>query len=137
MENEKAPTACGAARASELISGQSEVPNIPVPAEELKAPRARKRSERLTAIACKPDREKRKIKVTGRRNCETLRALIATPQGISSLDRWAYGWRLSQYILKLREAGLDIETVRKTTGDIHYGVYILRDQVRILEPEAA
>lgn len=75
----------------------------------------------------------RTIEVTGRRNIEALRHLIEAGQkGVSALDFWATGKRLSHYVFKLRGFGLEIETQDIQAGDgITYGRYILKGDIRI------
>lgn len=74
---------------------------------------------------------RREITITGRRNCETLRRLVEVERrGLSSLD--VPGQRLSHYVMQLRRAGLEIETVNENAGDgVWYGRYVLRSTVVI------
>ena len=69
------------------------------------------------------------------REAYTLRKLIdAGERGISSLDH--VGIRLSHYVMKLRRAGITVETVPTAhDGDFPgvHGVYKLRSRVRVLE----
>ncbi len=75
----------------------------------------------------------REVTITGRRNCETLMALIhAGQQGITPLERWAAGKRLGHYVWKLRSWGLDIETINEKAGDVPYGRYVLHSTVQVL-----
>ena len=80
-------------------------------------------------------RASRDITITGRRNCETLRALIeAGPRGTSSLEHWVVGKRLSHYVFRLRGFGLNIETQDVQTGDgVRYGRYVLHGDVEIID----
>ncbi|ACP24909.1 hypothetical protein NGR_c11240 [Sinorhizobium fredii NGR234] len=69
------------------------------------------------------------------RECWTLRKLLdAGERGVSSLDH--IGPRLSHYVMKLRRAGITIETVPTLHGGdfpgVH-GVYVLRSRLSVLE----
>ena len=80
---------------------------------------------------------RREITITGRRNIETLRHLLeAGRKGITSIDHWATGKRLSQYIMCLRRAGLNIETINERVGDVTYGRYKLISDV-VIEDDGA
>ena len=99
---------------------------------------AKREKLRATVIEANPDypllSERREIEVTGRRNIETLRHLLeAGRKGITSIDHWATGKRLSQYIMCLRRAGLNIETITERVGDVTYGRYKLISDVRVEE----
>ena len=104
----------------------------------------KKRLQKLRVTIIKADTalplltSRREITITGRRNCETLRALIeAGPRGTSSLEHWAVGKRLSHYIYRLRGFGLDIETQDVQTGDgVRYGRYVLHGDVQIKDDGA-
>ncbi len=87
---------------------------------------------KLTVAIDQDDGTSRIVTITGRRNCETLQALLDNPAGISSLDRWAFGWRLSHYVYRLRCWGLEIETRPAVCGDVHYGIYRLKRRVTII-----
>ncbi|QGJ73793.1 hypothetical protein [Sinorhizobium meliloti] len=69
------------------------------------------------------------------REAYTLRKLIdAGERGISSLDH--IGIRLSHYVLKIRRAGITVETVPTSHGGAfpgHHGVYKLRSRLRVIE----
>ncbi len=78
----------------------------------------------------------RDVVITGNRNCETLLALInAGKKGITPLERWAAGKRLSHYIYRLRGWGLNIETITESDGgDVTYGRYVLHSTVMVIDP---
>ncbi|MDX0911939.1 hypothetical protein GOL41_17385 [Sinorhizobium medicae] len=69
------------------------------------------------------------------REAYTLRKLIdAGERGISSIDQ--VGIRLSHYVLKIRRAGITVETVSISHGGAFpgvHGVYKLRSRLRIIE----
>ncbi|WP_085043801.1 winged helix domain-containing protein [Ensifer aridi] len=69
------------------------------------------------------------------REAFTLRKLLdAGDRGISSLDH--VGIRLSHYVMKLRRAGITVETVPTEHGGDYpgvHGVYKLRSQLSVLK----
>lgn len=85
--------------------------------------------QRMLIAILQSDGSRRMVEVTGRRNIETLCRLVANPTGITTLDHWARGVRLSHYIFKLRQYGFDIETIDEEHDGIRYGRYCLRSRV--------
>ena len=75
----------------------------------------------------------RRIEVTGRRFCQTLKALIdAGDRGVTSLTLGSWAVRTSQYIHILRRKyGLNIETVREPHDGGEHGRYVLKSKVTI------
>jgi len=66
----------------------------------------------------------------------TLLALIAAgDRGVTPIERPAPRW--SDYVHRLRSFGVDIETIREPHGGPfpgEHGRYVLRSQVRVVEP---
>lgn len=73
------------------------------------------------------------------REAFTVNALIeAGDKGVRPIDRPAPRW--SHYVMMLRRAGLDIETIRETHSGAfpgHHGRYVLRTRVAVLSKRAA
>ena len=75
----------------------------------------------------------REVKFTGREAETLLQLMDAGERGVSSLTH--PGIRLSHYVMKLRRAGVNIETNMRPFGGAfpgEYGAYILRSKCRVL-----
>jgi hypothetical protein len=82
--------------------------------------------------------EGRTLSVKGR-DAWALDALLrAGERGVTPIERPAPRW--SQYIFKLRRAGLVVETIDEPHAGAysgHHGRYVLRSDVEVLEEERA
>jgi hypothetical protein len=68
------------------------------------------------------------------RQARTLRALLREGErGVTSgdLSVWGWGFRASDYVHKLRRAGLPILTTRVRLGDARIGVYTLEAPIEV------
>ena len=76
----------------------------------------------------------RRIEVSGRRFCQTLKALIdAGPRGVTALEMSSWALRLGHYVWVLRHRhGLSIETLREPHDGGQHARYRLISNVRIV-----
>lgn len=94
--------------------------------------------ERLTAKFLTVNGEERTVNFTGR-EAQTLKALTERhAEGITPLEMQPKLMRLSAYVKNLRDAGIEIETVKaRSENGSTYGRYFLRTNVSIPEYVAA
>ena len=97
----------------------------------------RKNQEVIKVRACPEDKPPREITIRGNRLCQCVRALVkAGKRGISPLDHWAAGTRLSAYVHQLkRDYSLAIDTEHEEHSGGFHGRYRLRYPVEILPQE--